>query len=66
MRTTPVWFSPARRLLDLDLPSDEPSHIHIARPSRLLRRDDNPHASGEPSEQVRLELDATDLTPRAA
>src|SRR6266849_1106213 len=35
-----VWFlNSAGRGIDLDVASDEPSHIHIARPSRLLRQD---------------------------
>ena len=48
-----VWFvSSAGRGIDIDVPSDEPSHIHIARPSRLLRRD-NSGSSVEPTEAVR-------------
>jgi hypothetical protein len=37
---------------DLDLARDEPSHIHIARPSRLLRRT-NAHPGATPSDRVR-------------
>ena len=34
------WFmSSTGRGIDPDVASDEPSHIHIARPSRLLRQD---------------------------
>ena len=60
-----VWFmSSARRGIDLDVASDEPSHIHIARPSRLLRRD-NSGSSVEPTDEVR-DLDAAEVTVQAA
>jgi hypothetical protein len=32
------FLSPVQRDSDLRLASDEPSHIHIARPSRMLRQ----------------------------
>jgi hypothetical protein len=60
-----VWFmSSAGRGIDVDVASDEPSHIHIARPSRLLRRD-NPGSSVEPTDEVR-DLAAADVTVQAA
>ena len=60
-----VWFmSSAGRGIDVDVASDEPSHIHIARPSRLLRRD-NSGSSVEPTDQVR-DLAATEVTVQAA
>lgn len=49
---------------DLDVPGDEPSHIHIARPSRVLRRD-NSGSSVAPTDQVR-DLAATKVTVQAA
>ena len=64
MRANKAWFvSPAGRGTDLDLASDEPSHIHIARPSRLLRRDNSP-SSVEPTDQVR-DLAATEVSVQA-
>jgi hypothetical protein len=60
-----VWFmSSAARGIDVDMARDEPSHIHIARPSRLLRRD-NSGSSVEPTEEVR-ELAAAEVTEQAA
>ena len=48
-----VWFmSSAGRGIDVNVASDEPSHIHIPRPSRLLRRA-NSGASVEPIDEVR-------------
>ena len=61
-----VWFiSPVGRGMDdVNIATDEPSHIHIARPSRLLRRD-NSGSSVEPTDQVR-DLAAADVTVQAA
>ena len=60
-----VWFmSSAGRGIDVDVASDEPSHIHIARPSRLLRRD-NTGSTVEPTDEVR-DLAAADVTVQAA
>jgi hypothetical protein len=60
-----VWFmSSAGRGIDVDVASDEPSHIHIARPSRLLRRD-NSGSNVEPTDEVR-DLAAADVTVQAA
>ena len=49
-----VWFiSPIGRGMDaVNVATDEPSHIHIARPSRLLRRDSS-GSSVEPTDEVR-------------
>jgi hypothetical protein len=57
------FISPLRRGLDVtaDLASDEPSHIHIARPSRVPRRDTSPSSASsldnlntlEPANEVR-------------
>ena len=48
-----VWFmSSAGRGIDVNVASDEPSHIHIPRPSRLLRRA-NSGSSVEPIDEVR-------------
>ena len=59
-----VWFmSSAGRGPDL-VASDEPSHIHVPRPSRLLRRA-NSGSSGEPVEEIR-EPAATEVTAQAA
>ena len=60
-----VWFmSSAGRGIDVDVASDEPSHIHIARPSRLLRRD-NTGSTVEPTDEVR-DLAAAEVTVQAA
>jgi hypothetical protein len=60
-----VWFmSSAGRGIDVDVASDEPSHIHIARPSRLLRRD-NTGSTVEPTDEIR-DLAAADVTVQAA
>jgi hypothetical protein len=60
-----VWFmSFAQRGIDMDVAGDEPSHIHIARPSRLLRRD-NSGSSVEPTDEVR-DLAAAQVTVQAA
>ena len=57
-----IWFrSSARRGIDVDVARDEPSHIHIARPSRLLStpwseaergRRDNSSSRVEASDEV--------------
>ena len=60
-----LWFvSSAGRDIDVNVASDEPSHIHIARPSRLLRRD-NTGSTVEPTDEIR-ELAAADVTVQAA
>ena len=59
-----VHAAPSDAASDLDVASDEPSHIHIARPSRLLRRD-NSGSSVEPTDQVR-DLAAAEVTVQAA
>ena len=60
-----VWFMrSAGHGMDVDVASDEPSHIHIARPSRRLRRD-NAGSSVEPTDEVR-DLAAADVTVQAA
>ena len=60
-----VWFmSSAGRGIDVNVASDEPSHIHIARPSRLLRRD-NTGSTVEPTDEIR-DLAAADVTVQAA
>jgi hypothetical protein len=60
-----AWFmSSAVRDIEVDAASDEPSHIHIARPSRLLRRA-NSGSSVEPTDEVR-DLAAADVTVQAA
>jgi hypothetical protein len=60
-----VWFMrSAGHGMDVDVASDEPSHIHIARPSRRLRRD-NSGSSVEPTDEVR-DLAAADVTVQAA
>ncbi len=58
------FMSSAGRGIDVDAARDEPSHIHIARPSRLLRRD-NSGSSVEPTDQVR-DLAAAEVTVQAA
>ncbi len=58
------FISPVGRLRDLHVAGDEPSHIHIARPSRLLRRD----SSGfrvEPTDQA-PELAGTEVIVQVA
>jgi hypothetical protein len=60
-----VWLiSSAGHRIDLDVSSDEPSHIHIARPSRAQRRD-NSDCSVEPKDEVR-DLAAAEVAVRAA
>ena len=60
-----VWFmSSAGRGIDVNVASDEPSHVHIPRPSRLLRRE-NSGASVEPTDEVR-DLAAAEVTVQAA
>jgi hypothetical protein len=60
-----VWFmNSAGRGIDVDVASDEPSHIHIARPSRLLRRE-NSDSSVDPTDKV-LDLAAAEVTEQAA
>jgi len=58
------FMSAAARGSAVDVARDEPSHIHIARPSRLLRRD-NSGSSVEPTDQVR-DLAAAEVTVQAA
>lgn len=61
-----VWFlSSAGRGIDVDVHAGEPSHIHIARPSRRLRRDNNSGSSVEPTDQV-CDLAVTEVTVQAA
>jgi hypothetical protein len=60
-----VWFmSSAGRDINVDVARDEPSHIHIARPSRLLCRD-NSGSSVEPTDQAR-DPAAAQVTVQAA
>jgi len=60
-----VWFmSSAGRGIDVDVARDEPSHIHIARPSRLLRRE-NSRSSVDPTDEVR-DLAAAEVMVQAA
>ena len=61
-----VWFiSRIGRGMDaVNVATDEPSHIHIARPSRLLRRDIS-GSSVEPTDEVRHSA-AADVTAQAA
>ena len=58
------FISSVGRGMDVDVASDEPSHIHIARPSRLLRRDNTGSPVG-PTDEVR-DLAAADVTVQAA
>ena len=55
----------ASRRLDVDVARDEPSHIHIARPSRRLRRDIASTARVEPTDEIR-DLTAVETTVQAA
>jgi hypothetical protein len=60
-----VWFmSSAGRGIDVNVASDEPSHIHIPRPSRLLRRA-NSGASVDHTDEVR-DPAAAEVTLQAA
>jgi hypothetical protein len=60
-----IWFvSSARRGIDVNVARDEPSHIHIARPSRLLRPE-NSGSSVEPTDEVR-DLAVAEVTVQAA
>ena len=60
-----LWFvSSDGRGIDVDVARDEPSHIHIARPSRLLRRE-NSGSSVDPTDEVR-DLAAAEVTVPAA
>jgi hypothetical protein len=60
-----VWFmSSAGRGIDVDVARDEPSHIHIPRPSRLLRQD-NPGSSVAPTAELG-DLAAAEVTVQAA
>ncbi len=54
----------AERDIDVDVASDEPSHIHIARPSRPRRRD-NPGSGVEATDEARDAANA-DLMAQAA
>ena len=59
------WLmSSAARGIDVDAARDEPSHIHIARPSRVLRRE-NSGSSVDHTSEVR-DLAATEVTVHAA
>jgi hypothetical protein len=57
------FMSSAVRGLDVDVVRDEPSHIHIARPSRLRR--ENSGSSVGPTDEVR-DLAAAEVTVQAA
>jgi len=58
-----LWFvRSAGRASDVDVARDEPSHIHIARPSRLAQRG-NSTSSVEPTDE---DLAAADVTAQAA
>jgi hypothetical protein len=60
-----VWFvSSAGRGIDVDIASDEPSHIHIARPSRRLPRETS-GSSVDPTDEVR-DLAAAEVRVQAA
>ena len=60
-----VWsMTSAARGIDVDVARDEPSHIHIARPSRLVRRA-NSGSSVEPTDEVR-DPAAAEVTVQAA
>ena len=60
-----VWsMTSAARGIDVDVARDEPSHIHIARPSHLLRLE-NSGSSVEPTDGVR-EPAAAQVTVQAA
>ena len=60
-----LWFvSSTGRDIDVNVTSDEPSHIHIARPSRLARRDDSGFRV-ERTDDVRAPA-AVDATVQAA
>ena len=62
------WLmSSAARGIDVDAARDEPSHIHIARPSRVLRRENSGSSLEQPAGELR-ELDpaAAQVTFQAA
>jgi hypothetical protein len=60
-----IWFKRAvGRGSNVDLASDEPSHIHIPRPSRV-RRQDNSGSSLELTDELR-DLAADQVTMQAA
>jgi hypothetical protein len=60
-----VWFmSSTGHGIDVDVARDEPSHIHVARPSRLPRRE-NSHSSVDPPDEARGPA-AAEVTVRAA
>ena len=61
-----AWFmSRAARGLDADIASDEPSHIHVARPSRLRR--EKAASSVEPTSDELREIDPpAEVTEQAA
>jgi len=58
------FMSSAGHGIDVDVARNEPSHIHIARPSRLLRRD-NSGSSVDPADEVR-DLATAEVTVQAA
>jgi len=62
---TMQFISPVRRGRDTAVATREPSHIHIPRPSRLLRRDTNADSSHAPTDPVR-DLAAAELSVQAA
>ena len=60
-----LWFvNSDGRGIDVDVARDEPSHIHITRPSRLLRQE-NSGSSVDPTDDVR-DLAAAEVTVPAA
>jgi len=60
-----VWFmSSAGRGIDVTVNRDEPSHIHIARPSRVLHGDTS-GSSVDPTDEV-LDPAAAEVTAQAA
>jgi hypothetical protein len=58
------FINPLGRGMNVDVASNEPSHIHVARPSRL-RRGDHPDSSVEPTGEVR-DLAAAEVVVQAA
>ena len=60
-----LWFvSSAGRDIDVNVARDEPSHIHIARPSRRLRQDTSA-SNVNPTDEVR-DPAAAEITVQAA
>ena len=64
IENTVRFISSIGRCLDVNAAGDEPSHIHIARPSRLLPRDTSA-ASVAPTDEVR-DFAAAEVTVQAA